>query len=101
MAERSYIKKASSPKVERLEARVTREQKELLQRAANLTGRSLSDFVVDSAQRAAQEAIYTHEVIELTEQDSRAFADAILDPPKPSAGLRRAAARYLAEVEER
>ena len=47
-------------KVERLEARISPEQKQLFERAADLQGRSLTEFVVRSTQEAAQEAIRDH-----------------------------------------
>ena len=46
-----------SRKEERLEARVTPEQKKLIARAAALRGFSVTEFVVASAQQAASEAI--------------------------------------------
>lgn len=84
----------SSQKRERLEARITPEQKELFQRAASLTGRSLSDFVIGSVQEAAAEAIRSHQVLELTARESEAFASALLNPPEPSEALRAGASRY-------
>lgn len=83
---------------ERLEARVTSEQKELLQRAADLQGRSLTDFVVASAQEAAVRAIQDREMIRLNAAESRVFAEALLNPRKPSRALRDAAKRYRALV---
>lgn len=100
MAVRKPAEKRSATKRTRLETRVSPEQKALLQRAADLQGRTLSDFVLESAQRAAEEAIRKHAVITLTEQDSRVFMEAVLYPPQPSARLRAAAARYRSEVEE-
>ncbi len=82
---------------ERLEARVSHEQKALIQRAADLLGRSLSDFIVGSAQRAAEEVLREHEVMTLTARDSRAFVEALLNPPAPNEQLRAAAARYKRE----
>ena len=79
---------------ERLEARVSAEQKELLQRAAALEGRSLTDFVVSSAQAAAQETIERHEVVTLTVRESTAFVEALLNPPPPNAALLRAAEHH-------
>ena len=79
---------------ERLEARVTREQKDLLQRAAGLTGRSLTDFIVASAQRAAEEAIRAHQVISLSSQDSALFVRSLLEPPDPNAALVEAFRRH-------
>ena len=98
---RTPAKRSSTAKRERLEARVSTEQKELLQHAADLQGRTLSDFVVESAQRAAEEAIRAHSVITLSARDSRAFAEALLEPPMPNEALRAAANRYQDAVEER
>ena len=86
-------------KSERLEARVTPQQKELLQYAAELQGLSLTDFLVTSAQRIAEAAIREHNVITLTKRDSMAFAEALLNPRQPNADLRAAFARYSQEVE--
>lgn len=79
---------------ERLEARVSPEQKTLLERAAALEGRSLTDFVVSSAQSAALETIQRYEVIALTARDSMAFAEALMHPPAPNERLRAAAGRH-------
>jgi len=98
---RTPAKRSSTAKRERLEARISTEQKELLQHAADLQGRTLSDFVVESAQRAAEEAIRDHSIITLAAQDSRAFAEALLEPPMPNETLRAAATRYREAVQER
>lgn len=79
---------------ERLEARVTPEVKALIQRAADLTGRGLTDFLVSSARTAAEETIRTHEVIRLSARDSAAFVEAFLNPPEPNEKLRAAAEDY-------
>lgn len=75
---------------ERLEARVTPEQKRLFQRAASIAGRSLSDFLIDSARRAAEETIRNHEVITLSERGSQALFNLLLDPGESSPRLREA-----------
>jgi len=79
---------------ERLEARITPEQKELFQYAASLEGRSLTDFVISSVQAAAEASIERHRIIRLSMQDSLAFAEALLHPPEPNDELRAAYARY-------
>jgi uncharacterized protein (DUF1778 family) len=84
MTEHKRPRGGRTTKRERLEARITPEQKEFLQRAADLQRRSLSDFVVDSVQRAAEEVIRTYEVITLTAPDSRAFVEALINPPPPT-----------------
>ncbi len=85
---------AKSPRAARLEARVTNEQKALLQRAAAILGRSLSDFLVSSAQETATRVIQEHETIRLSKADRTAFVTALLKPPVPSARLAKAAKAY-------
>ena len=87
-------------KTSRLEARISAEEKELLKRAANLLGCSLTEFVVRSAQEAARKTVKEHQMISLTARDSEAFVKALLKPPAPSKNLGRAAARYKKVMEE-
>ena len=63
-------KKARS---DRLEARINKEQKALFERAAALQGRTLTDFVVDSAREAAVRTIQEYETVSLTRKDQEAF----------------------------
>lgn len=81
-------------KAERLEARVTREQKRVISRAAELRGTSVTDFVIMSAQQAAAETIREFEVLSLRGAAQDAFVNAILKAPAPSAAARSAAQRY-------
>jgi uncharacterized protein (DUF1778 family) len=90
---------ARQAKVARLEARISSEQKRLFERAADLQGRSLTEFVIRSMQKAAQETIREHELMSLTARDTKAFVNALLKPPAPSARLKRAAERYQALME--
>ena len=96
------MKPVTSPhKRERLEARITPEQKALFLRASSLTGQTLSDFVIGSAQQAAAEAIRRHQVMELTARESEAFAEALLNPPVPNETLKAGAGRYQKLVDRR
>ena len=81
---------------ERLEARITAEQKALIQRAAELEGRSVTDYVISSVQDAARRTLDAHETITLSATDSRAFVDALLDPPPVNARLKESVRRYRA-----
>lgn len=81
-------------RVERLEARITSAQKSLIQRAAELEGRSVTDFVVASVQEAARRTLADHEIISLSALDSRAFVDALLAPPPVNARLMESVQRY-------
>jgi uncharacterized protein (DUF1778 family) len=78
----------------RLEARVSRTQKDLLRRAAALSGRTLSDFVVASAQEAAARIIQDHEALHLSQAEQTRFVKALLSAPPPGPRLRKAAAAY-------
>jgi uncharacterized protein (DUF1778 family) len=84
-------------RTERFEARIPREEKRTLERAADLSGRSLTDFVMSSARAAALETIERYEGVVLTDPTDRgAFVDAMLKPRAPSDNLKAAAARYRA-----
>jgi hypothetical protein len=52
-------------KTSRLEARISAEEKELLKRAADLQGCSLTEFVVRSAQEAARKAVKEYQMMAL------------------------------------
>lgn len=78
----------------RLEARISPETKALLQKAADLEGRSLTDFVVSSVQAEAQRVIKQHQTLKLSLEDSEAFVEALLNPPQPNEALKSAALRY-------
>lgn len=80
---------------ERLEARVSRDQKELFQRAAELQGRTLTDFVIASVHDAAIRVVEETRTIRLSAADSQVFAEALLNPRQPNARLKAAAQRYL------
>src|ERR1035438_348512 len=89
----------SRSKPERLEARITPQQKRLFERAASLRGSTVTDFVVDSVQHAALEAIKDFRVLKLDRQDSMTLANLLLNPPAPNGALRKAAASYQELVE--
>ena len=74
----------------RLEARLPAHVHALLKRAAELQGRTLTDFVVTAARDAACRAIEEADIVRLSVEDQRKVAAAILDPPKAPSTLRRA-----------
>ena len=81
-------------KLERLEARITREQKRIIERAAGLRGTSVTEFVVVSAQQAAANTIKDYEMMSLHGESQEAFVSALLNPPTPNAAAKKAAERY-------
>lgn len=87
--------------ISRLEARLPTSIYATLKRAAELQGRTVSDFVVSAAYEAAQRAIEAQEIIRLSAEDQRRFAEALINPPEPNAALRRAKQVHRANVEIR
>ena len=81
-------------KDERIFVRVSADVKRTLERAAEVSGRSLSDFVVSSAFSAARETIEGVERMVLTEEDRIVFLEALSNPPPPNDALKEAAAWY-------
>ncbi len=77
----------------RLEARLPADVHAMLKRAAEIQGRSLTDFVVASAREAACRTIEEAEVLRLSMEDQRRFAKALLRPPAANAALQRAVRR--------
>jgi uncharacterized protein (DUF1778 family) len=85
----------------RLEARLSASVYALVKRAAELKGRSITDFVVSAAQDVAQRTIEEEGIIRLSAEDQVRFARALIKPPAPNAALKRAMRRYLENVEVR
>lgn len=79
---------------ERLEARVSKAQKKLFMQAAELQGRTLTDFLIASVQEAAERIVHAREVLTLSERDRKNFITALLKPTAPRKILQRAAKRY-------
>jgi uncharacterized protein (DUF1778 family) len=92
--------KKAMQKVERLEARLSPDTKALFQEAATIQGRSLTDFVVNSALEAAKRTVRQNELVELSRRDRIAFVEALLNPPSPNDRLQRAMNRHNQTVAE-
>lgn len=86
--------KSANQTTARLEARLPNEVLARLKRAAELQGRSLTDFVVAAADEAACRAIEQTEIINLSIEDQRQIVEALLNPPEPTPALIRAVKRY-------
>ena len=84
---------ALAQRTERLEVRTTSAQKRLIERAAELRGTSVTDFVVSNIQAAAAETIKEFESLFLRDEAREAFVKAMLNPPEPNEALKAAVAR--------
>jgi uncharacterized protein (DUF1778 family) len=78
----------------RLEARLPAEVHEMLKRAAELEGRSLTDFVVAAASAAARKTIEDAGMIRLSLEDQQRFAEALINPPPLTPAMKRAIKRH-------
>jgi uncharacterized protein (DUF1778 family) len=79
---------------ERLETRVTADQKSLIEHAAALQGRTVTDFVLTSVQEAARRAIEEHQRLDLSVRDSQVFVDALVNQQPVNDRLRDTVQRY-------
>lgn len=94
----TMIEAPAKLRAERLEARISGEKKAVLQHAAELSGRTLSEFVVESAQAAAMRVIQEHENIRLSQAEQIAFVSGLLNPAAPNDRLRQAAVNYRQQM---
>ena len=74
----------------RIEARIAPEALATVKRAAEIQGRSVSDFVVAAAQEAAQRTIEDTQIVRLSVAEQERVAELLFNPPKPKAALNRA-----------
>ena len=81
-------------KQDRIGARVPHEVYETLCRAAELTGSTVNQFLVQSALKEAQAVIEREEVIRLSPRDWSWLLDLIENAPEPNANLKAAMIRY-------
>ena len=91
-------RKHTKARTYRFDARLNEEQKLLIQRAADLEGRTMTDFVLKSAETAAERTIERRATLSLTARQTEAFVEAILTPAKPGPVLRAAARHYKKTV---
>jgi uncharacterized protein (DUF1778 family) len=84
----------------RIEARIAPDALAVVRRAAEIQGRSVSDFVVAAAQDAAHKAIEDAQIIRVSVRDQRDFVDAILNPPPLTPAMERAIRRHRGLISE-
>lgn len=83
----------SKPQSARLEARISQDLHMTVKRAAEIQGRTMTDFVVHALQVAANKTIAQADHVRLSVADQEAFANALIAPAKPNAALKRAFAK--------
>lgn len=85
-------------RVERLGFRLDEDTKKLIERAAHLSHRKVSDFCVTALTETARRTIAEHEMLILSARDRKAFFDTLVNPPEPSERLKRALAEHKRRV---
>lgn len=93
---------ATSRRSSRFVARVTADDKALLERAAALEGCSVAVFVISHMRAAAEEIVRRHDTVKLNQSESRRFVKALLSPVKaPTKRMRAALQLHRKTVTER
>ena len=91
----------SQQRTARIEARIAPEALAVVKRAAEIQGRSLSDFVVAAAQEAAHRTIEETSLIRLSAEDQRRFVELLLNPPELAPAMNRAMKAHAELIESR
>lgn len=86
--------RTASTKSERIATRVTPEQKTLIAAAAAVNGRSVTEFMVESAQKDARRVLAENRIIRLSAEHQASFAEALLNPQSANDALKAAAQAY-------
>ena len=81
-------------------ARIAPDALAVVKRAAEMQGRSVSDFVVAAAQEAAHRTIEQAHIIRLSMEDQQRFVDLLLNPPPLPPALERARKAYSRLIKE-
>jgi uncharacterized protein (DUF1778 family) len=69
--------------------RVPRQRRELIDRAARATGKSRTEFILDSATREAEDALLDRRIFQLDAAQYAAFERALDAPPQPGPALHK------------
>ncbi len=83
---------------ERITARVSEQIKQILTVAADLTGATLNQFLVQAALEKAEHIIEKDKLIQLSKNDAEVFFGALENPPEPNAKLMNAVKNYRAYI---
>jgi uncharacterized protein (DUF1778 family) len=78
----------------RLNLRISPEEKELLEKAASIKGLSLNSYIISNCLEAARRDIETYHECVLSDKDRDLFLSLIENPPEPNQALKLAMARF-------
>ncbi|MEM8677523.1 MAG: DUF1778 domain-containing protein [Cyanobacteria bacterium P01_G01_bin.67] len=89
----------SGAKTNRIDLRVSQEQKDLLETAASLKGISLSAYLLAHCLEIAQADIAKHQKLVLSDRDRDLFLSLITNPPQPKQDLVEAMQQFQQDYE--
>ncbi|QQS48890.1 MAG: DUF1778 domain-containing protein [Acidobacteriota bacterium] len=92
--------RVARPRSARLDMRIDAQVKTLIERAAAITGQTLTDFAISNLVDSAMATIERHERLILTDRDRDRFLDALDRPAKPLPALTKAARRHALATQE-
>ena len=87
------MRDSTEARSERVDLRMTPAAKRMLQRAASVTNKTLTEFLLDTGLSAAHDALADRRVFQLDVKRWTAFMQALSNPPKDNQGLRKLLAR--------
>ena len=88
----------ASNRTARVEARIAPDALVVVRRAAEIQGRSRSDFLVAAALKDAHRTIEEAQIIRLSVEDQARFAHALLNPPQLAPAMKRALQAHKRQV---
>lgn len=80
-------------KKQRIDLRLTDDDKTIIEEAAALSNQTITQFMLSSASERAAEVIEQHRRLVLSEESWNLVMDAISNPPQPNDRIKRAAKR--------
>ncbi len=83
------VSKPQTAKRDSLNLRIKPEERGLIDRAAQILGKNRTDFVLEAARRAAEEALLDHTVFVVSPEAYAEFLARLDAPPQPNERLRR------------
>jgi uncharacterized protein (DUF1778 family) len=80
---------ALQPKRETLNIRIKSEERHLIDRAAHIQGRNRTDFILEAARAAAEEALLDQLIMTASPEAYSDFLTRLDSPPQPNERLRK------------
>ena len=92
--------RAKAQPTDRITARIPQNVKDTIEKAANISGATLNQFIVQAALKEAKQIIEAERVINLSERDADTVFSLLENPPAPNEKLKQSAAKHRAFFSE-